>query len=123
MVDTAADAPLSSPGQGSPAVVLGELVQRAAARLLRRELPPGQDSVSVALKLAHVAHIGSPYTSWWVTVRRVRVRGRLHEFAIDVADDSGSIASATHTRAVVIGQRFVAQARRRAGLPSMLLNV
>src|SRR5690242_12816686 len=105
MIDTAAEAPLSSPGQGSPAVVLGELVERAAARLLRRELPPGQDSVSVAIKLSHATHIGSPCASWWVTVRRVNVRGRLHEFEVEVADASGSIASATHTRAVVVGPR------------------
>jgi hypothetical protein len=42
---TAADAPLSSPGPGSPAVRLVELAERAAARLMRRGLLPGQDSV------------------------------------------------------------------------------
>src|ERR1043165_3721605 len=98
MIESAAEAPLSSPGQGSPAVVLGELVERAAARLLQRELPPGHESVSVALNLSHAAQIVSPCASWGVTVRRVRVRGRLHEFEIEVADESGSIAHASHTR-------------------------
>jgi hypothetical protein len=47
----------------------------------------------VAIKLSHVGHIGTPYASWWVTVRRVNVRGRLHEFEIEVADDRGLIAN------------------------------
>ena len=119
----AADAPLPPPGQGSPAVLLVDLVERAAARLMRRDLLPGQSSVAVALKVNHVASTDTPFEHWSVTVRRIAVRGRLCDFTVDVFDDGGLIASAEHTRAVVIERRLMAVARRRAELPSMLLRV
>jgi predicted thioesterase len=100
-----------------------DLVERAAARLMRRGLSPGQDSVSVALKLDHVAGTSTPFEHWSVTVRRVAVRGRLCDFRVEIFDDAGLIASAQHTRAVVIERRLMAVARRRAQLPSMLLQV
>lgn len=115
--------PLPSPGQGSPAALLVNLVERAAARLMRRGLLPGQDSVAVASKVDHVASTSTPFEHWSVTVRRVAVRGRLYDFRVEVFDDGGLIASAEHTRAVVIERRLMAIARRRAELPSMLLQV
>jgi len=120
---TAADAPHPSPGPGSPAVRLVELAERAAARLMRRGLLPGQDSVAVAMDVRHLGSSVTPFEHWSVTVRRIAVRGRLQEFGIEVFDDSGLIGSVVHTRAVVVQARFVAQARKRAGLPSMLLQV
>jgi predicted thioesterase len=120
---TAAETPLPSPGQGSAAVRLVDLVERAAARLMRRGLSPGQSSVAVALNVNHVAHTDTPFEHWSVTVRRIAVRGRLCDFRVEVFDDGGLIASAEHTRAVVIERRLVAAARRRAELPSMLLRV
>ena len=119
----AADSPLPPPGQGSPAALLVELVERAAARLMRRDLLPGQNSVAVALNVEHVANTGTPFAHWNVTVRRTAVRGRLQEFRVEVSDDSGLIASAQHTRAVVLERRFLAQVRKRAGRPAMLLQV
>ncbi|HKU88730.1 MAG TPA: hypothetical protein VJP84_02995 [Steroidobacteraceae bacterium] len=120
---TAADSPPSSPGPGSPAVRLVELAERAAARLMRRSLLPGQNSVAVAMDVRHVASTETPFEHWSVTVRRISVRGRLQEFGIEVFDDSGLIGSVVHTRAAVVEARFVAQVRKRAGQPSMLLQV
>lgn len=119
---TAAEAAFSSPGRDSPAVLLVELVERAAARLMRRQLAPGQNSVAVALNVRHAAQTDTPFAHWRVTVRLIAVRGRFHDYGIDVFDDSGLIASAEHTRAVVIEQRLMAQARKRVGLPAMLLQ-
>ena len=120
---TAADAALSSPGPGSPAVRLVELAERAAARLMRRDLFPGQNSVAVSTDVRHLASTDTPFEHWGVTVRRIAVRGRLQEFGIEVFDDSGLIGSVVHTRAVVVEARLLAQARKRVGLPSMLLQV
>jgi predicted thioesterase len=119
----AAESPLPPPGPGSPAALLADLVERAAVRLMRRGLLPGQNSVAVALNVNHLAHTDTPFAHWNVTVRRTAQRGRLQEFRVEVFDDRGLIASAEHTRAVVVARRFLAQARKRAGFPAMLLQV
>jgi len=118
----AADALPPPPGSGSPAVLLVDLVERAAARLMRRGLLPGQSSVAVALNVDHVAGTRTPFEHWHVTVRRTAGRGRLQEFQVEVFDDRGLIASAAHTRAVVVERRFLALTRKRASLPAMLLQ-
>src|SRR5262245_52785790 len=124
MSDTsaAAESPLVPPGPGSPAVLLVDLVERAAARLMRRDLLPGQGSASVALNVTHAARTDTPFAHWSVTVRRIAMRGRLWDFRVEVFDDSGLIASAEHTRAVVVERRFLAQVMKRAGRPAMLLQ-
>ncbi len=119
---TAVETALSSPGHDFPAVQLVELVERAAARLMRRRLAPGQNSVAVAMNVRRVADTDTPFADWNVTVRLTAVRGRLHDFVVEVCDDSGQIARAEHTRAVVVEHRLVAMARRRAGRPAMLLQ-
>ena len=120
---TAAETPFSSPGPGFPAVHLVELAERAAARLMRRDLSPGQNSAAVSMDVRHLASTDTPFEHWRVTVRRIAARGRLQEFGIEVFDDNGLIASVVHTRAVVVEARLLAQARKRAGLPAMLLQV
>jgi predicted thioesterase len=112
-----------SPGGASPAVLLAELVECAAARLMRRDLAPGQSSVAVALQVQQLAGTETPFAHWSVTVQRTAVRGRLQDFTVEVFDDRGLIARAEHTRAAVVERRVVALARRRAGLPAMLLQV
>jgi predicted thioesterase len=119
---TAAEGTPSSPGHDSPAALLVDLAERAAARLMRRDLSPGQASVAVTMKLRHVAGTATPFAHWHVTVRRTAVRGRLHDFSIEVFDDSGLIGSAEHTRAVAVEHRLLAIARHRVGRPSMLLQ-
>jgi predicted thioesterase len=120
--DTANAMPLS-PGQSAPVALLVELVERAAARLMRRELSSGQTSISMALNLRQVSAIHSSPDTWRVRAYLVAARGRVHEFELDVFDDSGVIASAEHTRAVVVATRVLAIARRRVGRPAMLLRV
>jgi predicted thioesterase len=120
--DTANVMPLS-PGQCAPAALLVEVMERTAARTMRRGLSPGQTSISIALNLRHVGAIHSAPHSWLVWAQLDAVRGRVHEFTLDVFDASGLIASAEHTRAVVMASRVVAIARRRLGRPAMLLRV
>jgi predicted thioesterase len=119
----AEDVLLPSPGQDLPAVLLVDVMERAAARQMRRELLPGESSIATAMNLRHVALMDSSHDEWRVEVRRRAVRGRLHDFDIDVFDDTGWIACAEHTRAVVVARRVLAIARRRAGRPAMLLQV
>jgi predicted thioesterase len=123
---TAEEAPLPSPAQGLPAVSalsrMAELMELAAARQMRRGLPAEQTSTAVRLSLWHLARIHSRPDCWRVVARRTAIRGRLHEFQVDVFDESGLIAGAEHTRAVVSAQRLEAFARRRTGRASMLLR-
>ena len=128
MIDTgtAAEAPLPPPAQPSAAVSassrMAELMELAAARLMRRGLSVEQTSTSIRMSLWHLARIHSEPDSWRVVARCTGIHGRLHEFQVDVFDASGLIAGAEHTRAVVVAQRMEAVARRRTGRPSMLLN-
>lgn len=115
------------PGQDSPAVPafsrMAELIELAAARLMRCGLSQEQTSTSIRLGVWHLARIHSRPETWRVVARRTAIRGRVHEFQVDVFDSSGLIAGAEHARAVVVAHRMEACARRRAGRPSMLLNV
>jgi predicted thioesterase len=101
---------------------MAELMELAAARQMHRGLPAQQTSTAVRLSLWHLARIQSRPDSWRVVARRTAIRGRLHEFQVDVFDESGLIAGAEHTRAVVSAQRLEAFARRRTGRASMLLR-
>lgn len=120
------DAPHHSPAQGAPAVLatsrLCEFMEMAASRLMWRELSSHENSVAIRTNLEHVATSATVAGRWRVVATRTAIRGRLHDFRVDVFDDSGLIASAEHTRAVVVERRLVAVARRRAGQPSMLLT-
>jgi len=90
-----------------------ELMEVAAARLMKPHLSDAETSVSIEMKVTHVAS-----TTVGGTLRAVAtyagVAGRLHRFRINVFDESGLIGSAEHTRAVIIERRLLAKARRRA---------
>ena len=90
-----------------------ELMELAAARLMKPHLSDAETSVSIEMKVTHVAS-----TTVGGTLRAVAtyagVAGRLHRFRINVFDESGLIGSAEHTRAVIIERRLLAKARRRA---------
>ena len=102
---------------GFPAVLararMIELMELAAARLMKPNLRDSESSVSIEMKVTHVAS-----TTVGGTLRAVAayagVAGRLHRFKINVFDESGLIGSAEHTRAVIIERRLLAKARRRA---------
>lgn len=115
-----------SPVQGVPAVLassrLCEVMELAAARLLRRDLSARESSVAIRMELVHVAAQAAA-ENWRVVATRVATRGRLHDFRVDVFDESGLIASGDHTRAVVIARRMEAIARLRSGRPAMLFMI
>jgi predicted thioesterase len=96
---------------------LAEVMELAAARLMRPNLDAGQTSVAVSTDLHHVARASG-------TLRAVAtyegMSRRLHHFNVNVFDASGLVASGRHTRAVVVESRLLAIARRRADQPAML---
>jgi predicted thioesterase len=112
-----------SPGQGVPAALLVEFMERAAAKTMRSQLSCGETSISLSLSLRQPAVIQSSPDTWHVTARRQSVLGRIHDFTVEVFDASGLIASGRHRRAVVIANRVVSVARRRLGQPAMLMQV
>lgn len=127
-------APLS-PEDAFPAVVAGsgvalahmiDLMESAAARLMRPYLRGGESSVVVEMRLLHAAH-KQLEDSRRVAVRAVAIHrgevGRTHRFMLHAFDESGLIGSAEQTRAIVSERRFMAVARKRAGRRSMLLKV
>jgi fluoroacetyl-CoA thioesterase len=115
-----------SPQDRLPAVLatsrMVELMELAAARLMKPHLRDGESSVAITTNVTHVTR-----TAVNGFVRAVAtpesIAGRLHRFTIHAFDESGLIGSAEHTRAVVVEKRLLAMARRRAGLPSLMLDV
>jgi fluoroacetyl-CoA thioesterase len=99
-----------------------ELMQLAAARLMKSHLRAGESSIAIEMNLTFRAP-----TTMGGAMRAVAayegISGRMHRFTINTFDESGLIGSAKHTRAVVGERRLLAVARRRAGRPSMLFNV
>ena len=127
---TADPTPPQSPLQGVPAVLASsrvcEVMELAAARLMRRDLSARESSVAIRLELKHLAVADLPDVTFdlgktRVVATRVAIRGRLHDFRVDIFDETGLIASGDHTRAVVVERRVEALARRRGGRPAMLL--
>ena len=99
-----------------------EVIELAAARLMRKDLSAFETSVAVRMSLNHVAAGHFDLAKGRVVATRIAIRGRLHEFRVDVFDDTGLVASGEHTRAVVVERRVEAIARRRSGRPAMLLR-
>jgi fluoroacetyl-CoA thioesterase len=91
-----------------------ELMELAALRLMRQHLGAGESSVSIEMKMTHVAPtiVGGMQRA---VASHDGVSGRLHRFTINVFDESGLIGSARHTRAVVTERKLLGLARRRAG--------
>jgi predicted thioesterase len=121
-----AEANCLSPEDSFPAVIetsrLIELMELAAARALHPELRHGQASVALRTDLRFVPENGSvPFIRAVAT--RTATCGRVHHFTVNVFGAAGLIASAGHARAVVAVHRLEGLARRRAGRPSMQLNV
>jgi len=98
-----------------------ELMELAAARLMKSHLGEFESSVSIEMQVTHVAPTAGG------TLRAVAscagLSGRLHRFRINVFDESGLIGSAEHTRAVVTERRLLAVARRRADNAGALMTV
>jgi predicted thioesterase len=104
------------------AAELVHLAELAAARLMAPGLRPGESSVTVSTNLHHLALTRMAGRAARAVASTESIEGRLHRFRVEVFDAGGLVATALHTRAVVVPRRVAALARRRAGLPSMLLD-
>jgi fluoroacetyl-CoA thioesterase len=108
----------SEPGEAYPEVLatrtmIGE-IERAAAKLLRPHLEPGQLSVGVRVDVEHVAP--TPIGARVVTrARYLGAEGRLHLFAVEALDPGGRIGHGRHARAIVDEVRLLAGAGKRRG--------
>jgi predicted thioesterase len=101
---------------------LSQLMEQAAARLLRPQLHDGETSLALSLNLTHA--VTGPISGNLRAVATYQgVNGREHRFLVHVFDESGLVASAEHSRTIVGARRVTGLARRRAGLASMLLGV
>lgn len=98
-----------------------QLMEQAAARLLRPQLDEGETSLALTMNLTHA--VTGPISGNLRAVATYRgAAGREHRFLVHVFDESGLVASAEHTRTIV-GARGVSAPPRRAGKASMLLPV
>jgi predicted thioesterase len=104
------------PGEVYPEVLatrtmIGEM-ERAAAKLLRPHLQPGQLSVGVRVEIEHAAP--TPVGARVVTrARYLGSEGKLHLFAVEAHDPGGRIGHGRHARAVVDEGRLLAGADKR----------
>jgi len=95
-----------------------ELMEMAAARLMKPRLDIDESSVAVAMNITYAApQLRRPNAG--CTLRAVasykEIAGKLHRFTINAFDESGLIGSAEHTRAVLIERRLTDVARAQAG--------
>ena len=101
-----------------------ELMEMAAARLMKSYLSDGETSVAVAMNVTYAAH-SLRHQQGGSTMRAVAsyngTSGRLHRFRINAFNESGLIGSAEHTRAVVLDRRLLRPGRQAAGDSSMLM--
>ena len=102
-----------------------ELMEIAAARLMKPRLQEGEASVAVAMNVTYAAHrLRHPGGGLMRAVASYNgISGRLHRFTVNAFDESGLIGTAEHTRAVVIERRLMGIASQRAGKPDMLVMV
>jgi len=113
--DTAARLGLE-PGESYPEVlatrtVVGEM-ERAAAKLLRPLLQPGQLSVGVRVDVEHTAP--TPIGARVVTRARYLGRdGKLFLFEVEARDPGGPIGRGRHWRGIIDEVRLLAGAERR----------
>ena len=103
------------PVYGTPAVLA--LVERAACRIVEKQLPREQTSVGSAVELSHLAPT-PPGHRVRATARLTEVDGRKLRFDFSVRDAAGEIARGRHERVVVERGRFLDAARQRGAEPN-----
>ena len=87
-------------------------MERAAARLMRPLLGPGQLSVGVRVEVGHLAP--TPVGGVVTTRARLTAReGRLYWFDVWAEDAGGTIGRGRHARAVIDEARLLAAAEAR----------
>jgi len=93
-----------------------------AARVLRPRLEDGQTSLTLTMNMTHA--VTGPISGNLRAVATFQgASGREYRFLVHVFDESGLVASAEHSRAIVGARRIAGLARKRAGKPSMQLSV
>jgi fluoroacetyl-CoA thioesterase len=116
-----------SPRGSFPAVLpisrLTALMELAAVRLMQPDLGAAETSIAIEMNVTHAAPAQHPSANVRAVASYRGIVGRLHHFNVNVFDETGLIASAEHTRAVVIEHRLLGIARRRAGRRSMQLAI
>jgi predicted thioesterase len=98
------------------------LMEKAAARLMFPWLRMGECTVAIDLSVNYLTRTPSG-SAMRAVAAYLGETGRLHRFSINAFDAHGLVAVAEHTRAVVRSRRLLAQARRRAGRPAMMLDI
>jgi fluoroacetyl-CoA thioesterase len=79
---------------------IAQLMEQAAARVLRPQLIDGETSLSLSMNLTHA--VTGPISGNLRAVATYQgASGREHRFLVHVFDESGLVASAEHSRAVV----------------------
>jgi predicted thioesterase len=95
---------------------IAQLMEQAAARLLRPQLVEGETSLPLSLDLTHA--VTGPISGNLRAVATYQGEsGREHRFLVHVFDESGLVASAEHSRAIVGGRGVAAFARKRPAPP------
>lgn len=95
---------------------IAQLMEQAAARLLRPRLEEGETSLALSMNLTHA--VTGPISGNLRAVATYQGEsGREHRFLVHVFDESGLVASAEHSRAIVGGRGVAAFARKRPAPP------
>ncbi|HEY6126442.1 MAG TPA: hypothetical protein VIV63_17440 [Steroidobacteraceae bacterium] len=95
-----------------------ELMEMAAARLMRPRLQNGESSVAVAMNVTYAApqmRLPGAASTLRAVASYKEISGRLHRFTINAFDESGLVGTAEHTRAVLAERRLSDVARQQAG--------
>ena len=101
---------------------IAQLMEQAAARLLRPQLEEGETSLTLSMNLTHA--VTGPISGNLRAVATYQgANGREHRFLVHVFDESGLVASAEHSRAIVGARRIIGMAGKRVDRPSMQLHV
>ena len=91
-----------------------QMMEQAAARVLRPQLDEGETSLTLSLNLTHA--VTGPISGNLRAVATYQgATGREHRFLVHVFDESGLVASADHSRGIVAVRRGVGFGRQPAG--------
>lgn len=96
---TDVDGTLPTPVLSTPAMI--SMMEYAAARLVRGELPPGHVTVGFEVCIKHVAAAAEGATCRTRAVLREVIEGRKLRFDVEVSEGERTIGVGTHERRVV----------------------
>lgn len=91
----------------TPALI--RLIERAAAELIEKNMPPESTSVGISINVKHTAPT-PPGMTVRADVKIISVDGRKVVFDVVACDESGEIGRGTHERFIVDRIKFQAKA-------------